>query len=203
MGYRGGEGGVVGGGEGGDGEEGLNDEDRGGGDVEEGWDCGGCVERASEEFETTWKRMIDDYDLDGYKWLNGMYNLRSRWAASFSNNKFTATSAGAPLPDFAPFLRRKLSDEQALHMIQPIDNEEIRAVLFRLQKDKAPGHEGTRNMLRESFDSVAEKTIAWLENLRINYPSACNDLVSSEGDGFTSTFDRHFQPLHLSAIFSL
>ncbi|KAG8375170.1 hypothetical protein BUALT_Bualt10G0072500 [Buddleja alternifolia] len=46
---------------------------------------------SEEEFEVTWKKMIDDYNLDGHNWLKGMYNLRRRWSTTFSNNKFSAS----------------------------------------------------------------------------------------------------------------
>ncbi|KAG8374168.1 hypothetical protein BUALT_Bualt11G0102800 [Buddleja alternifolia] len=45
---------------------------------------------SEEEFEVTWKKMIDDYNLDGHNWLKGMYNLSRRWSTTFSNNKFSA-----------------------------------------------------------------------------------------------------------------
>ncbi|KAG8384333.1 hypothetical protein BUALT_Bualt04G0107300 [Buddleja alternifolia] len=43
-----------------------------------------------EEFEVTWEKMINDYNLDGHNWLKGMYNLRRGWSTAFSNNKFSA-----------------------------------------------------------------------------------------------------------------
>ncbi|KAK6129284.1 hypothetical protein DH2020_036993 [Rehmannia glutinosa] len=45
---------------------------------------------SEEEFEATWKILIDDYNLKGHKWLNGMYKLRHKWATAFSNHKFSA-----------------------------------------------------------------------------------------------------------------
>ncbi|XP_073022796.1 protein FAR1-RELATED SEQUENCE 5-like [Primulina eburnea] len=38
----------------------------------------------------TCKYMIDTYNLDGHKWLNGMYRIRKKWATAFSNGKFSA-----------------------------------------------------------------------------------------------------------------
>ncbi|KAG8367809.1 hypothetical protein BUALT_Bualt16G0111300 [Buddleja alternifolia] len=49
-----------------------------------------------------------------------------------------------------------------------------------IKKRWTRAHEETRNMLTESFNSVAEKTITWLENLSIKEPIACNNLISSE-----------------------
>ncbi|XP_075475813.1 protein FAR1-RELATED SEQUENCE 5-like [Primulina tabacum] len=45
---------------------------------------------SEEEFESTWNIMIDEYNLSGHKWLNGMYTLRYKWATAFSNHKFSA-----------------------------------------------------------------------------------------------------------------
>ncbi|XP_073273325.1 protein FAR1-RELATED SEQUENCE 5-like [Primulina huaijiensis] len=45
---------------------------------------------SEEEFESTWSIMIDEYNLSGHKWLNGMYTLRYKWATAFSNHKFSA-----------------------------------------------------------------------------------------------------------------
>ncbi|XP_073138977.1 protein FAR1-RELATED SEQUENCE 5-like [Henckelia pumila] len=45
---------------------------------------------SEDEFEATWKYMVDKYNLDGHKWLNGMYRLRKKWATAFSNGRFSA-----------------------------------------------------------------------------------------------------------------
>ncbi|KAK6115901.1 hypothetical protein DH2020_008170 [Rehmannia glutinosa] len=45
---------------------------------------------SEEEFEATWKSMMDQYNLGSHKWLNGMYKLRHKWATAFSNQKFSA-----------------------------------------------------------------------------------------------------------------
>ncbi|KAK6162455.1 hypothetical protein DH2020_002296 [Rehmannia glutinosa] len=51
--------------------------------------CMGHCE-SEEEFEATWKSMMDQYNLGSHKWLNGMYKLRHKWATAFSNQKFSA-----------------------------------------------------------------------------------------------------------------
>ncbi|XP_073144614.1 protein FAR1-RELATED SEQUENCE 5-like [Henckelia pumila] len=43
-----------------------------------------------EEFEATWRIMIDEYNLSDHKWLSSMYALRYKWAIAFSNHKFSA-----------------------------------------------------------------------------------------------------------------
>ncbi|CAA0820759.1 Protein FAR1-RELATED SEQUENCE 5 [Striga hermonthica] len=45
---------------------------------------------SEEEFENTWKFMIDSYNLHDHKWLNDMYKLRRKWAIAFSNKLFSA-----------------------------------------------------------------------------------------------------------------
>ncbi|KAK6115393.1 hypothetical protein DH2020_007662 [Rehmannia glutinosa] len=45
---------------------------------------------SEEEFEVTWKILMDEYNLGDHKWLNGMYKLRHKWATAFSNHKFSA-----------------------------------------------------------------------------------------------------------------
>ncbi|XP_073153454.1 protein FAR1-RELATED SEQUENCE 5-like [Henckelia pumila] len=45
---------------------------------------------SEDEFEATWKHMIDSYNLDDNKWLKGMYRLRGKWATVFSNERFSA-----------------------------------------------------------------------------------------------------------------
>ncbi|KAL0367697.1 UNVERIFIED_CONTAM: protein FAR1-RELATED SEQUENCE 3 [Sesamum radiatum] len=45
---------------------------------------------SEEEFEEAWKDMIDEFNLSGQNWLNGMYKLRHKWATAFSNHKFSA-----------------------------------------------------------------------------------------------------------------
>ncbi|KAG8380683.1 hypothetical protein BUALT_Bualt06G0041500 [Buddleja alternifolia] len=57
-------------------------------------------------------------------------------------------------------------------------NQKMKFIYDLIMQCKA--HEETRNMLTESFNSVAEETITWLENLSIKDPIACNDLISSE-----------------------
>ncbi|XP_075477484.1 protein FAR1-RELATED SEQUENCE 5-like [Primulina tabacum] len=43
-----------------------------------------------DEFEATWKYMIETYHLDGHRWFNGMYKLRDKWVTAFSDAKFSA-----------------------------------------------------------------------------------------------------------------
>ncbi|XP_073120803.1 protein FAR1-RELATED SEQUENCE 5-like [Henckelia pumila] len=45
---------------------------------------------SEEDFEGTWRYMIDEYNLSSHKWLNVMYKLRHKWATTFSNLKFSA-----------------------------------------------------------------------------------------------------------------
>ncbi|XP_073017985.1 protein FAR1-RELATED SEQUENCE 5-like [Primulina eburnea] len=45
---------------------------------------------SEDEFEATWKYMIDTYNLDDHRWLNGMYRLREKWATAFSSGRFSA-----------------------------------------------------------------------------------------------------------------
>ncbi|XP_073152453.1 protein FAR1-RELATED SEQUENCE 5-like [Henckelia pumila] len=45
---------------------------------------------SEEEFEGTWKIMIQEYNLTDHKWLNNMYGLRYKWAIAFSNHKFSS-----------------------------------------------------------------------------------------------------------------
>ncbi|XP_073133242.1 protein FAR1-RELATED SEQUENCE 5-like [Henckelia pumila] len=44
---------------------------------------------SEEEFEDTWRIMIEEYNLNGHKWLNNMYALRYKWATAFSNHRFS------------------------------------------------------------------------------------------------------------------
>ncbi|XP_073137615.1 protein FAR1-RELATED SEQUENCE 5-like [Henckelia pumila] len=45
---------------------------------------------SEEDFEVTWRCLIDEYNLSGHKWLNKMYTLRYRWSIAFSNHRFSA-----------------------------------------------------------------------------------------------------------------
>ncbi|XP_073045332.1 protein FAR1-RELATED SEQUENCE 5-like [Primulina eburnea] len=45
---------------------------------------------SEDEFEVTWRYMIDTYSLGGHKWLNDMYKIRQKWATAFSNGRFSA-----------------------------------------------------------------------------------------------------------------
>ncbi|XP_073026710.1 protein FAR1-RELATED SEQUENCE 5-like [Primulina eburnea] len=45
---------------------------------------------SEDEFESTWKYMIETYDLDGHKWLNDMYKLKKKWSIAFLNGRFSA-----------------------------------------------------------------------------------------------------------------
>ncbi|XP_075475210.1 protein FAR1-RELATED SEQUENCE 5-like [Primulina tabacum] len=45
---------------------------------------------SEDEFESTWKYMIETYDLDGHKWLNDKYKLKKRWSTAFMNGRFSA-----------------------------------------------------------------------------------------------------------------
>ncbi|CAA0814739.1 Protein FAR1-RELATED SEQUENCE 5 [Striga hermonthica] len=45
---------------------------------------------SEEEFENTWKFMVDSYHLHDRKWFNGMYKLRRKWATTFNNELFSA-----------------------------------------------------------------------------------------------------------------
>ncbi|KAG8373845.1 hypothetical protein BUALT_Bualt11G0067600 [Buddleja alternifolia] len=256
---------------------------------------------SEEEFEVTWKKMIDDYNLDGHNWLKEMYNLRCRWSTTFSNSKFSADllatsrsegtnsilkKAGNRTISLYSFVlnyekvqktwraNEKIEDTRCLHgkpatilknnplldhganvytlnifnlfqveLFESLNiqlreqpshsghfprvfemqsygqNLKVRIVVFDVQKEEircschkfesmgilcryalrvlncmnvhiipemyikkrwTKAHEETRNMLTESFNSVAEKTITCLENLSIKDLIACNDLISSE-----------------------
>ncbi|KAL3844867.1 hypothetical protein ACJIZ3_002270 [Penstemon smallii] len=43
-----------------------------------------------EEFENTWKQMVDSYNIEDKDWFNLMYSLRHKWATAFSYHKFSA-----------------------------------------------------------------------------------------------------------------
>ncbi|XP_073154104.1 protein FAR1-RELATED SEQUENCE 5-like [Henckelia pumila] len=45
---------------------------------------------SEDEFEVTWKYMIDKYNFSSHKWLNEMYKLKKKWASTFSNRRFSA-----------------------------------------------------------------------------------------------------------------
>ncbi|XP_042401375.1 protein FAR1-RELATED SEQUENCE 4-like [Zingiber officinale] len=44
---------------------------------------------SKDEFEAQLRYMIDKYNLDDHKWLNGIYRLKEKWATTFSNGKFS------------------------------------------------------------------------------------------------------------------
>lgn len=43
-----------------------------------------------EEFENTWKLMMDKFDIGEHNWLSNMYKIRHKWATAFSNGRFSA-----------------------------------------------------------------------------------------------------------------
>ncbi|KAK4489894.1 hypothetical protein RD792_000541 [Penstemon davidsonii] len=43
-----------------------------------------------EEFEATWKHMMDTYNIGNQKWFQKIYKLRHKWAFAFSKDTFTA-----------------------------------------------------------------------------------------------------------------
>ncbi|XP_073024391.1 protein FAR1-RELATED SEQUENCE 5-like [Primulina eburnea] len=45
---------------------------------------------SEDEFESTWKYMIETYVLHGHKWLNDMYKLKEKWSTAFMNGRFSA-----------------------------------------------------------------------------------------------------------------
>ncbi|CAA0821399.1 Unknown protein [Striga hermonthica] len=45
---------------------------------------------SEDEFEATWKVMIDQHNLGDDRWFKVMYKLRKGWATAFSNDKFCA-----------------------------------------------------------------------------------------------------------------
>ncbi|XP_057770842.1 protein FAR1-RELATED SEQUENCE 5-like [Salvia miltiorrhiza] len=45
---------------------------------------------SEEEFESLWKKMIEDYGLAEHMWFGSMYKLRKRWALVFINSRFSA-----------------------------------------------------------------------------------------------------------------
>ncbi|KAL3818720.1 hypothetical protein ACJIZ3_004625 [Penstemon smallii] len=46
--------------------------------------------QSEEEFEATWKRMMDNYNVGEQTWFPKMYKLRHKWASAFSNQIFSA-----------------------------------------------------------------------------------------------------------------
>ncbi|KAL3840505.1 hypothetical protein ACJIZ3_025096 [Penstemon smallii] len=48
----------------------------------------GC--QSEEEFEHTWKQMVDDYEIEDKKWFDLMYNLRHKWSTAFGCHIFSA-----------------------------------------------------------------------------------------------------------------
>ncbi|KAG8369946.1 hypothetical protein BUALT_Bualt14G0066100 [Buddleja alternifolia] len=54
----------------------------------------------------------------------------------------SSRSPGEVLPDFERFISRKLTDEDAMEMVRPVNVEKIKSVLFNFPDDKAPGPDG-------------------------------------------------------------
>ncbi|XP_057808511.1 protein FAR1-RELATED SEQUENCE 5-like [Salvia miltiorrhiza] len=47
----------------------------------------GC--EGADEFETSWARLIEEFNLMDNKWFKSMYNLRKRWSSAFTLDKFS------------------------------------------------------------------------------------------------------------------
>jgi zinc finger SWIM domain-containing protein 3 len=43
-----------------------------------------------EEFESSWNKLLDDYELRGNDWLEGIYLLREKWAQVYGRDHFCA-----------------------------------------------------------------------------------------------------------------
>ncbi|XP_008373006.1 protein FAR1-RELATED SEQUENCE 5-like [Malus domestica] len=43
-----------------------------------------------EEFESSWNKLLDDYELRGNNWLEGIYLLREKWAQVYGRDHFCA-----------------------------------------------------------------------------------------------------------------
>ncbi|XP_026398732.1 protein FAR1-RELATED SEQUENCE 5-like [Papaver somniferum] len=43
-----------------------------------------------DEFEKNWKKMLEDYKLTNNEWLQGIYDLREKWAQVYSHSYFCA-----------------------------------------------------------------------------------------------------------------
>ncbi|GFQ04527.1 protein far1-related sequence 5, partial [Phtheirospermum japonicum] len=66
---------------------------------------------SEEEFESTWKLMIDSYNLHDNKWLIGMYKLRKEWATALSNDKFSAGLLATSRSENANMVLKKLGNK--------------------------------------------------------------------------------------------
>ncbi|KAL0361050.1 UNVERIFIED_CONTAM: protein FAR1-RELATED SEQUENCE 7 [Sesamum radiatum] len=74
-------------------------------------------------------------------------------------------------------------------------NQKMRMAYDLVMQCKA--HEQTRIMLPESFDSIAEKSSAWLANMRLDDPVASNDLVDEDNNQINEVHIRN--PLYVKS----
>lgn len=46
--------------------------------------------KSVEEFESSWKDLLHDYDLKENEWLKDLYGLREKWAQIYGRSNFCA-----------------------------------------------------------------------------------------------------------------
>ncbi|XP_020092267.1 protein FAR1-RELATED SEQUENCE 5-like [Ananas comosus] len=60
-----------------------------------------------ELFESTWKSVIDKYDLGENSWLRFLYNMRQKWVPVFFKDMFTAEISATQKPESLKFFFEK------------------------------------------------------------------------------------------------
>ncbi|XP_073037593.1 protein FAR1-RELATED SEQUENCE 5-like [Primulina eburnea] len=86
---------------------------------------------SEEEFESTWSIMIDEYNLSGHKWLNGMYTLRYKWATAFSNHKFSAGLLATSRSEVTNAVLKRSADVYTLTVYKLFELEFINSLNMR------------------------------------------------------------------------
>jgi len=62
---------------------------------------GVCINEpeTTEIFESSWKKILDKYDLDDNLWLQSLYSIQQRWVPVYFKNVFTAELSATNGPE--------------------------------------------------------------------------------------------------------
>ncbi|XP_073121495.1 protein FAR1-RELATED SEQUENCE 5-like [Henckelia pumila] len=133
---------------------------------------------SEEEFETTWKILIDEYNLGCHKLLNGMYKLRYKWAIAFSNHKFSAELLATSRSESINAVLKKAGD-RTISLYDFLLNYE------KIQKNWRDKEKAEDNRCRHGKDSMMLKI---------------NPLLNCTADVYTLTVYKLFEVELISSL---
>ncbi|WVZ53403.1 hypothetical protein U9M48_004349 [Paspalum notatum var. saurae] len=100
----------------------------------------GCVNKLEgiDEFESTWRLLLNKYNLSGNEWLQTIYNIHHQWVPVYLKDSFFSEMLNAPKPEtMLKSLRRNFIATSLPDLVMQFDRAILRHHQNELQKDFA------------------------------------------------------------------